>query len=138
MSKLPFHLSLPCLSIHETQAFYVDVIGASLGRHTTSWIDIDMFGNQITFTKSGDFHFNFKSYKFEDSVLPAFHYGIIVDEAIWDDIYGRISLSAYTPSEIITFLADKVGEHKSFFAEDPNRHMVEFKAFKNKKDIFSD
>lgn len=137
MKKAPFHLSLPCTSISKTINFYVDVIGAGLGRNTTRWVDIDMFGNQITFTRSGDFKFDFKSYKFEDTVLPSFHYGVIVDQQLWDQLYVKLQASEYSLTTKSTFLQGKTGQHTSFFVKDPNGHTVEFKCFKNAREIFS-
>jgi len=136
MKKAPFHLSLPCSSISKTEDFYVDVIGASLGRHSSRWLDIDLFGNQITFTKSGDFNFAYRSYKFEESVLPAFHFGVIVHHDTWEVLYNRLSASEYDITTETTFLKDKVGEHVSFFIQDPNGHMVEFKSFRDQKEMF--
>ncbi len=129
-------MSLPCTSISKTEDFYVDVIGAGLGRHSSRWLDINLFGNQITFTKSGDFNFSYRSYKFEDSVLPAFHFGVIVDRKIWQTLYQRLMASEYEITTEVTFLKDKVGEHVSFFIQDPNGHMVEFKSFENEKEMF--
>jgi extradiol dioxygenase family protein len=137
MKTLPFHLALPCSSISVTRDFYVGTLGADLGRHTTHWLDIDLFGNQITFTKSGPFNFNFKSYKLEDSILPSFHFGIIVDKETWVSLYANLSNSEYEVTSEVVFLKDKKGEHRSFFVEDPNGYRVEFKCFNREKDIFA-
>lgn len=136
MKNAPFHLSLPCLSISKTEDFYVDVIGARLGRHSSRWLDIDLFGNQITFTKAGNFNFSFKTYKFEDTVLPAFHFGIIVDKDTWDQLYAKLVLSEYELTTEVVFLKDRTGEHHSFFIQDPNGHMVEFKSFRKQEEMF--
>ena len=137
MKQAPFHLSLPCLSISKTEDFYVDVVGARLGRHSSRWLDIDLFGNQITFTKAGSFNFAFKTYKFEDTVLPAFHFGIIVEKDIWDQLYGKLTRSEYELTTEVVFLKDRIGEHRSFFIQDPNGHTVEFKCFREQGEMFS-
>ncbi len=136
MKKAPFHLSLPCYSIAKTKKFYEDIIGARLGRHSTQWIDIDLFGNQITFTKSGDFNFAFRSYNFEGTVLPSFHFGVIVARETWDQLYGKLKDSEHEITPQLTFLHNKNGEHCSFFIKDPNGHSLEFKSFKNQKEVF--
>ncbi|MGF1558541.1 MAG: VOC family protein [Flavobacteriaceae bacterium] len=137
MEKAPFHMSLPCTSISKTQDFYIDVIGANLGRHSSRWLDIDLFGNQITFTKAGEFNFTYRSYKFEDSVLPAFHFGVIIDRVTWNGVYQKLISSQYEITTEVTFLVGKTGEHVSFFIQDPNGHMVEFKSFKNANEMFN-
>jgi extradiol dioxygenase family protein len=137
MKEAPFHLSLPCSSIAKTKEFYVDFIGAKLGRHSTQWLDIDLFGNQITFSRSGDFSFAFRSYKFEGTVLPSFHFGVIIDRETWGRLYEKLSGNGYDMTAEVTFLHNKKGQHSSFFIKDPNGHSLEFKCFKNQKGIFS-
>jgi uncharacterized protein len=137
MKTLPFHLALPCRSISVTRDFYIDTLGAGAGRHTSHWLDIDLFGNQITFTKAGPFDFNFKSYKFEDTILPSFHFGIIVDKDTWVSLYANLSNSRYEVTSEVVFLKHKKGEHRSFFVQDPNGYKVEFKCFNQAKDIFA-
>ncbi len=136
MKTSPFHLSLPCLSVTETKKFYADVIGADLGRNTHQWVDVDLFGNQITFTKSGDFKFKYKNYKFEDTVLPSFHFGVIVDSDTWNTLYQKLDKKGIKVSDQKTFLTKKAGEHSSFFLEDPNGYMMEFKCFAKSGDMF--
>jgi extradiol dioxygenase family protein len=40
-----FHLLLPCRNLVETKMFYLDIIGASLGRYSNNWADINLFGH---------------------------------------------------------------------------------------------
>lgn len=132
----PFHLSLPCLDIEVTKNFYVDKLGADLGRIAQNWLDINLYGNQITFTESGKFDFSFQNYSFEGKILPSFHYGIIIDKEIWKKLYQSITGQQIELFEEITFLKSKKGEHTSFFVKDPNDYMVEFKTFSNKESVF--
>lgn len=137
MTNSAFHLALPCYSVTKTRKFYIEILGAELGRHSTQWADINLYGNQITFTKSGEFSFNYKSYKFGDNVLPSFHFGVILNEKKWNEIHQKISEIREKDSEPITFLQSKKGEHTSFFIEDPNGYVVEFKCFKEPKEVFA-
>ena len=132
-----FHLSLPCLSVKDTKKFYVDTIGASLGRTAQNWVDVNLFDHQLTFIKAAKFNFNNPNYVFEGKILPSFHFGIILDLKTWETIYEKLiaqNLELVTES---TFLKDKVGEHTSFFIKDPNDYMLEFKSFRNSKDMFN-
>ncbi|WP_445735408.1 hypothetical protein [Mariniflexile sp.] len=85
-----FHISLPCLSVKATKSFYVDTIGASSGRKTQNWVDINLFGNQITFIKAEKFNFTSPNYVFEGKILPSFHFGVIVDLKDWEQIYSSL------------------------------------------------
>jgi uncharacterized protein len=131
-----FHMSLPCLSVKTTKSFYVDNIGASLGRKTQNWVDIDLFGHQITFIKAEKFNFSSPNYVFEGKILPSFHFGVIIDETTWNDLYKTLNDKNLDLVTHATFLKDKVGEHSSFFINDPNDYMLEFKTFKKQMDIF--
>lgn len=133
----PFHLSLPCISIDKTKHFYQNVIGVQLGRNTTQWVDINLFGNQITYTKTGEFSFSSKPYKLDDHVLPSFHFGVIVDKKTWETLHKRINTLKNDPILAVTFLKDKKGEHTSFFITDPNGYTLEFKTFANSKETFA-
>jgi hypothetical protein len=129
-------MSLPCLSVKETKNFYINSIGATSGRHTQNWVDINLFGHQLTFIKAEKFNFNSPNYVFEGKILPSFHFGIIVDEKTWNDIYAKLIKLDLEIVEKTTFLSNKSGEHTSFFIKDPNDYMLEFKCFKDSKNIF--
>jgi len=132
-----FHLSMPCLSIQKTKAFYVDVLGAKLGRNTSSWADINLYGNQITFTKAGDFKFSYGNYRLGDFVIPAFHFGVVLAEKEWESVYSKIENQKLEHTEKQKFMSGSAGEHKSFFIQDTNGYTVEFKCFKASSEIFT-
>ena len=131
-----FHLSLPCIEIEKTKEFYLEILKINIGRSTNNWIDIDLFGNQITFTKSGEFNFEFKNYRLGNQILPSFHFGIILDINDFDKLYSRLSQLDIGTTVKTTFMEDNIGEHLSFFVKDPNDYMIEFKCFKNSSEIF--
>lgn len=130
-----FHMSLPCLSVRETKKFYT-TIGASIGRSTQNWVDINLFGHQITFIKAEKFNFSSPNYVFEGNILPSFHFGVVIDLNTWNQIYTELKNQELELVEKTTFLKDKLGEHTSFFVTDPNDYMLEFKSFKNPLDVF--
>ena len=132
-----FHLSLPCEDVEITKSYYVQKLGCSIGRSSTNWVDVDLFGNQITFTQSGSFNFGYKNYNFEQTVLPSFHFGVILPAQEWEEIYNQLKSLDLIEVEPTTFLSERKGEHTSFFIKDPNNYFVEFKTFKNSDDRFS-
>ncbi|WP_235914992.1 VOC family protein [Flagellimonas ochracea] len=137
MMEAKFHLALPCRDIEETKKFYMEIIGTNLGRNTEKWLDIDLFGNQLTFTQAGNFSFDFKSYKLDDYILPAFHFGVIIPNDSWEELYGRLFQMDLEVTTKATFMQGKKGEHLSFFVQDPNGYMLEFKSFKNVNEVFT-
>ena len=129
-------MSLPCTDVKVTKDFYANSIGASIGRTAEHWADIDLFGHQITFIQADKFNFNSPNYVLEGKILPSFHFGVIVDVNTWGELYTKQSKSNLEVVTQTTFLKDKAGEHLSFFINDPNGYMIEFKSFKNQNDMF--
>ncbi|MGZ0016237.1 VOC family protein [Yeosuana sp. AK3] len=129
-------MSLPCLSVKETKTFYVDCIGATYGRNTQNWVDINLFGHQITFIKAKKFNFNNPNYIFEGKILPSFHFGVIVDLNSWKEVYDKLQTMELDLVTESVYLKDKLGEHQSFFVKDPNGYMLEFKNFIKPEAIF--
>ncbi|MCL8007030.1 VOC family protein [Gelidibacter japonicus] len=132
-----FHLALPCVSINKTRLFYKDMLGAEIGRSSVKWADINLFGNQITFTECGPFKFESKSYNFNGDILPSFHFGVILKKEEWDNMLDALKSKNASIVSQVKFLENKTGEHQSFFVKDPNDFTVEFKCFTKSSDIFN-
>ncbi|MFC5048314.1 VOC family protein [Aquimarina hainanensis] len=137
MKNAEFHLALPCEDLEKTKDFYINKLDAELGRSTDNWLDVNLCGNQITFTKTGDFSFDFKNYRLNNQILPSFHFGVIIDVETWGKLYSRLFSMDLEVTTEVTFFENKVGEHLSFFVKDPNGYMVEFKSFKDHREIFN-
>jgi len=129
-----FHISLPCMHVGATVNFYTKIIGATTGRKSKNWVDINLFNHQLTFAKSGKFHFEYPSYLFEKTVLPAFHFGVILEVDEWKRLYEKLKSNVHI--DLTTYLLNENGEHQSFFLKDPNGYVIEFKCFKNTNNTF--
>ena len=44
----PFHLAFPVRDLEETRTFYGEVLGCAIGRSSTTWVDFDLFGHQMS------------------------------------------------------------------------------------------
>ncbi len=135
--KTKFHLALPCKNIETTKLFYTSILGASQGRQADKWADINLYGNQLTFTEAGSFNFDFRNYRLGNNVLPSFHFGVIIPVDEWGKLYTKLFQSNEEVTTEVTFMEHKIGEHLSFFITDPNGYMIEFKSFKNDEEVFS-
>ena len=134
--KTKFHISLPCKDIEATRSFYRDALGAKEGRSASNWVDVDLYGHQMTFTRGKKFNFEYPHYNFEGHVLPSFHFGVILPEQDWMQLFHTLKDKHVERMNEGTFLHDKNGEHKSFFVRDPDDYTIEFKCFKDSKEIF--
>ena len=129
-----FHLSLPCRNLDQMKAFYASIPGVRIGRNQNHWFDVDLFGNQITFVES-DYDFKHGNYRFEEEIIPSFHFGVILDREQWDSLFTYFS-KTNPELQYHKYLLGRTGEHQSFFIDDPSNFTLEFKCFSSHSDIF--
>ncbi len=132
-----FHLSLPCRHLEATRRFFTEIIGATVGRQSNLWCDINLFGHQITYTKCGAFRFDYPNYSFEKTILPSFHFGVVLKSAAWNELHDRLEREEFLHTPATEFLAGRVGAHRSFFVKDPNGFLIEFKCFDQDDEVFA-
>lgn len=136
MSNKKFHLSIPCKDVSSAKRFYQNELGFKIGRKSYNWFDVDLFGNQITFTLGDKSPVNSMKYSFEDVQLPIFHFGVILDDDTWKSCYEKFKEKEYFAIGSTKFLVDQKGQHKSFFIQDVNGYFIEFKNFNVSDEIF--
>lgn len=132
-----FHLSLPCRHLEATRRFFTEIIGATVGRQSNLWCDINFFGHQITYTQCGAFRFDYPNYSFEKTILPSFHFGVVLQPAAWNELHDRLEREEFLHTLATEFLAGRVGAHRSFFVKDPNGFLIEFKCFDQDDEVFA-
>ncbi|HEX7026840.1 MAG TPA: VOC family protein [Gammaproteobacteria bacterium] len=120
-----FHLAFPVADLEASRRFYVDVLGASIGRENAEWLDILLWGHQITL------HLR------PDEVLPLErqgkrHFGVVLPWAKWQRLVQRIaagSASFYKNPEV--FFEGAEQEQAKFYLKDPGNNIIEIKAYRN-------
>ena len=132
-----FHLSLPCRHLEATRRFFTEIIGATVGRQSNWWCDINLFGHQITYTKCGAFRFDYPNYSFEKTILPSFHFGVVLKNSAWKELHDRLEKEEFLHTPATEFLTGRVGAHRSFFVKDPNGFLIEFKCFDQDNEVFA-
>lgn len=134
--ELNFHISLPCKDLNKTIQYYTEELGLEVGRSTSRWVDFNLHGTQLTFVAVEEFTFQYPFYALEDNQLPSFHFGIILSNEDWENVYDRINRWSTDTIIKTTFFEDQSGEQSSFFVQDPNNYYIEFKTFKERGEIF--
>ncbi|MAQ72171.1 MAG: glyoxalase [Candidatus Marinimicrobia bacterium] len=133
----PFHLAFPVTDLDITKSFYVDVLQCNVGRSSDKWIDFDMFGHQVVahLVDRND-HPSTNSVDGDD--VPASHFGVILTIDQWNQL--RNHLSNFNIKFIIKpkiRFKGEPGEQATMFFLDPSGNALEFKAFKDDKQIFA-
>ena len=130
-----FHLAFPVINLKETIQFYTNILGASIGRSSSKWIDFNLKWNQITVHE--DPRLKKLVHKFSKEGVPINHFGVIVTNLEWiaikDDLITK-DISFLVEPRIV--FEGEVGEQYSFFVEDPSGYAIEFKGFKEFGSVF--
>jgi len=135
----PFHLAIPVYNLAECRIFYKEILGCKEGRSSKHWVDFNFFEHQLVI------HYKPKS---ENEVLhtnsvdgknvPVPHFGVVLSWDIFQEFSERLK------SKGVKFIIEpyirfkrKVGEQATMFFLDPSGNALEFKAFKDRKQLFS-
>jgi extradiol dioxygenase family protein len=120
------------------QDFYKEILGCKEGRSSDHWADFNFFGHQLVihFEKSRINSSN--SNLIDGKEVPVPHFGIILK---WNDFNNFAdSLTKKKVKFIIKpYISFKglVGEQSTMFFKDPSENALEFKSFKDTKQIFT-
>lgn len=119
-----FHLSLPVRDLDETRAFYCGLLGATPGRATAGWIDLVLFGHQLTFHAQ------------PDQVRPpeaqgVQHFGAILPWPAWEALCRDVAAAGYPGADPPRIHAPGTPqEHGKLLLRDPSGHLLELKAYR--------
>ncbi len=134
----PFHLAFPVHDLAAARAFYGGLLGCPEGRSSSEWIDFDFFGHQIVAhlspPKPDADHHN----PVDGHDVPVPHFGVVLD---WDDFHAladrlRAGGVRFVIEPYIRF-AGQVGEQATMFFRDPCGNALEFKAFRDRSQLFA-
>ena len=136
--KNPFHLAFPINDIKETKSFYKKILGCKIGREDVKWVDFDFFGHQLSAHVKPDELKNITKNAVDGKEVPVRHFGVILEWEVWH------SLSEKLKENNINFIIEpyirfegEVGEQATMFFLDPSGNALEFKSFKDPKQIFA-
>ncbi|WP_438728183.1 VOC family protein [Parasphingorhabdus sp. DH2-15] len=136
----PFHLAFPVHDIDAARAFYVNILGCSEGRSSSSWIDLDLYGHQIVahLDPLRDARKRADTNQVDGDAVPIFHFGVILQRSDWE------ALAEHLQTLGINFLIaprirfeGQAGEQGTFFLTDPSGNGLEFKCFADDAQIFA-
>lgn len=134
----PFHLAFPVSDLEETLIFYRDLLGCETGRSSDEWIDFNFWGHQVVAHLSPGDAGKSNTNDVDGHEVPVKHFGVILEWGEWNKLADRLN------AENIDFVIEpcirfegKPGEQATMFFKDPSGNALEFKAFRNKDQIFA-
>ena len=119
-----FHLSIPVSDLPSAKRFYIDVLRASVGRENEEWIDILLWGHQITLQLR------------PAEVLPLAqqgkrHFGVVLPWAEWESESNRIrAMGVAFHAEPVVLMGGTENEQAKFYLHDPSHNVIEVKAYR--------
>ena len=133
----PFHLAFPVRDLESTRWFYGAVLGCREGRSADTWVDFDLYGNQISAHVKVDALATSSTNAVDGDAVPVRHFGCVLDMSKWHALRERLQ------SHNVSFLiepkvrfAGEPGEQATFFVLDPSGNALEFKGFADKESLF--
>lgn len=117
-----FHLSLNVRSLEESVEFFTALLGGTVShRDPSGYINIDLFGTQITLKESGEI----------PVTVDGFHFGLNLDIGGFDAVAERFSAARY-PQVVSSPRVIDAGsplERKKMYVRCPSGYLVEIKGY---------
>lgn len=140
MSLSPFHLAIPVYDLAVARRFYGDVFGLEEGRSSSQWVDFDFYGHQLVIHERPKMASQDNTYTnpVDGHDVPVPHFGIVLEWEQWE-VLARHLKSLDTPFVIEPCIRFKgqAGEQATMFLLDPSGNALEFKAFKDRSQLFA-
>lgn len=139
MAKLsPFHIAIPVHNLEACRTFYREVLNCEEGRSSDHWVDFNFFGHQLVIHFKAKIIEDTSTNPVDGKSVPIPHYGVVLD---WDVFHAfaedlkqkniHFIIAPYIRFEGL------VGEQATMFFNDPSGNALEFKAFKDMKQLFA-
>lgn len=120
-----FHLSLAVADLEEAKNFYVRVLQARIGRESAEWLDILLWGHQITLHGRPDLDV-------PESPTEDRHFGATLPWEEWEHAAQRLrDMGIRFYSEPTIAHRGSSREQAKFYLTDPSNNLIEVKAYRD-------
>jgi hypothetical protein len=137
MELRAFHYSFLVRDLEQTRRFYVDVLGCREGRSAATWIDFELYGNQLSCHLGTPQPLSDVG-QVDGITVPLPHFGAIVTFDEYDELRTRLERAgvAFIVTPRLRYEGEP-GEQGTFFFLDPSGNALEFKAFRRPDEVFA-
>ena len=132
-----FHLAIHVRDLDAARQFYGSVLGCTEGRSTTTWVDFDFFGHQLSLHLGEPFATN-RTGHVGDTLVPMPHFGLVLALPDWQALAQRLQAAGtdfiYAPQ--VRF-EGQPGEQWTMFFCDPFGNPLEVKGFRSLATVYA-
>lgn len=134
----PFHLAFGVHDLDEARKFYGGILGCAEGRSSDRWIDFDFFGHQIVTHLDEAGERTRSSNPVDGHDVPVPHFGAVLDWDAFAALRDRLEAAGidWVIEPYVRF-EGLPGEQATMFLLDPSDNALEFKAFRNRDQLFA-
>ena len=133
----PFHYSFLVTDLNRCREFYINILQCKEGRSSSTWVDFNFFGNQISAHLTDRPHPSKPLGKVEGISVPIPHFGVILPGDVYLNLLAKVEKSNidFIIHPQIRFKGKKEEQSIMFFL-DPFSNAIEIKSFTNPQGIF--
>ena len=137
MTTPPFHLAYPVTDLNEARLFFTSMLDATVGRSAERWVDLNLFGHQISLHLVDGQDLNSTTNAVDGDQVPTLHFGCVLEWTAWERQYDVLNerRAEFIIDKKVRFKGE-VGEQGTFFLKDPSQNVLEFKTFRDMGGIF--
>lgn len=137
MASRAFHYAFLVRDLDEARRFYVELLGCREGRSAPTWVDFELFGNQLS-CHLGTPPATANVGQVDGIRVPMPHFGVVVSFEEYDRLAARIAAAgvAFVVTPRIRY-AGEPGEQGTCFFLDPSGNAIEIKAFRRADEVFA-
>ena len=135
--KSLFHLALHVTDLDKARLFYGDVLGCVEGRATSTWVDFDFFGHQLSLHLGEPFKTACTGHVGEH-LVPMPHFGLVLALPDWQALAARLQAASaeFVLAPQLRF-AGQPGEQWTMFFCDPFGNPIEIKGFRSLDTLYA-
>jgi extradiol dioxygenase family protein len=137
MQNTRFHLAINVTDLDLACEFYAPCLGCVQGRRTSSWVDFNFFGHQLSLHLGQVLPVK-NTGKVAGIDVPMPHFGAILSIDAWQAVAKKLQ-NAHVSFVIPPTLrfAGKPGQQQTMFFFDPFGNPIELKGFFDDNEIFN-
>jgi hypothetical protein len=134
--KSLFHFAFHVRDLDVARRFYGGVLGCAEGRSTTTWVDFDFFGHQLSLHLGEPFA-TARTGHVGNVLVPMPHFGLVLQREDWQALADRLTAAGtdFVLEPQLRFEGEP-GEQWTMFFCDPFGNPIEVKGFRSLQTLY--